>query len=604
MRSAQIKAVCLAKRGAALSMLCLCGVAGPAVLVDTAAAATTVRAYPSPKTHTADPGTQISFRDVSPSQLSGTQVKGESTGVHAYEIRAHSDGEGASLVPNVGFKAGEAVTVTVPAGLAVLGGLAPGNRSFDFRTATPAGGITFRPRITVPPGSHGYERFRTRRDMKPAAIRILTRRAGTAPGDIFLASQFGPAQSGPAIYSPGGGLLWYTPVSQRESATDFRTQTYDGKPVLTWWSGYVNRGAGVGRGAIVDQNYKTVAVVRAGNHMAADLHEFQLTPRNTALITSYYPVIRDTSSVHGARRTAVIDGVVQEIDIKTGLVLFEWHSLDHVGYTESHIAPPKIDGHLWDYFHVNSVYENKDRNLIVSGRNAWTAYKVDYRTGGLFWRLGGRRSNFRFADGASFAWQHDVRVRPDGAITLFDNEAGPPAVGTQSRLIALRISAAHGTARLARRVVHSPALLSAYEGNHQTLPNGNIFSGWGQQHFASEYTSAGHLLFDARFNAFTVSYRAFRLPWTGRPNTKPAILPVSTSSHTVTVFVTWNGATEVARWRVLAGSSPSSLKSVVRTVLKQRFETPVHATTSEPYVAVQALDGGGRVLATSNPHHR
>lgn len=601
MRSAQIKVVSLARRGAALSMLCLGGIAGSAAWVDTAAAATTVRAYPSPKTHTANPGTQISFRDVSPAQLSGTEVKGESTGVHAYDVRAHSDGNGASLVPKVRFKSGEAVTVTVPAGLTVLAGQ---GRTFDFRTAILAGGIPFRPRLTVPPGSHGYERFRTRRDIKPAAIRILTRRAGTAPGDVFVASQFGPAQSGPAIYSPGGGLLWYTPVSQRESPTDFRTQTYDGKPVLTWWSGYVNRGAGVGRGAIVDQNYKTVAVVRAGNHMAADLHEFQLTPRNTALITSYFPVIRDTSSVHGARRTAVLDGVVQEIDIKTGLVLFEWHSLDHVGFGESHIAPPRTTGHLWDYFHINSVAENKDRNLIISGRNAWAAYKVDYRTGALAWRLGGRASNFRFADGAHFAWQHDVRVRGDGAITLFDNEAGPPAVGTQSRLIALRIDVARGTARLARRVVHSPALLAAYEGNHQTLPNGNIFSGWGQQHFFSEYTSTGHLLFDARFNAFTPSYRAYRLPWSGQPNTKPAILPVSTSSRTVTVFTSWNGATQVAFWRVLAGSSPSSVKALVRTVRKGGFETPVHATTTARYIAVQALDGAGKVLATSSPRHR
>lgn len=604
MRAAQINATSAARSALSLGLLCWCVIAGSAALLDTANAASTVRAYPSPKTHTADPGTQISFRDVSPVLLNGTVVKGERTGTHAYDIRAHSDGNGASLVPKERFKWGEAVTVTVPAALAVLGALGTDKRSFDFRTAIPAGGIPFRARITVPPGSHGYERFRSRRDIKPAAIRVLTRRAGTAPGDIFVASQFGPAQSGPAIYSPGGGLLWYTPVSQRESPTDFRTQTYNGKPVLTWWSGYVNRGAGVGRGAIVDQNYKTVAVVRAGNHMAADLHEFQITPRSTALITSYYPIIRDTSSAHGAKRTAVIDGVVQEIDIKTGLVLFEWHSLDHVGFDESRIAPPKTSGHLWDYFHINSVNENKDRNLVISGRNTWAVYKVDYKTGALGWRLGGRKSNFRFADGANFAFQHDVRVRADGAITLFDNEAGPPAVGTQSRLIALRIDVARGTARLARRVVHSPALLAAYEGNNQTLANGNMFSGWGQQPFFSEYSPTGRLLFDARFNAYTPTYRAYRLPWSGRPNTKPAILPVSTSSHTVTVFTSWNGATEVATWRVLAGSSPSSLTAVVRTVPKQRFETPIHATTTARYVAVQALDRNGKVLSTSDARSR
>jgi hypothetical protein len=605
MRSAQIKGVSLVRRAAALGLLGVLALAG-SVFVDGAAAATTVRVYPSPKTHTANPGTQISVRDVNPAQLAGTVIKGEKGTVHAYEIRAHSDENGASLVPKERFISGEAVTVIFPPGLSVLGSKT--GRSFDFRTAILAGGIPSVPRPNVPPGSHGYERFRTRPDIKPAAIRILTRRAGASADDIFVASQFGPAQAGNAIYAPGGGLLWYRPMPPRAWPTDFRTQTYEGKPVLTWWEGYVNRGTGVGKGMILDQNYNTPAsvaygAVHAGNHMASDLHEFRLTGRNTALITSYFPVIRDTSSVHGARRTAVLDGVVQEIDIKTGLVLLEWHSLDHVGYDESHIPPPKVDGHLWDYFHINSITENADRNLVVSGRNTWAAYKVDYRTGAVGWRLGGRKSSFRMATGTNFAWQHDVRVRADSAITLFDNEAGPP-VGTQSRLIALRINVGAGTARLARRVVHSPALLAAYEGNNQTLPNGNMFSGWGQQPFFSEYDSTGHLLFDARFNAFTPTYRAYRLPWTGQPTTKPAILPVSTSGHTVTVLATWNGATQAAYWRVLAGDSPSDLDHVVRTVPKQRFETPIHATTSDPYLAVQALDGNHHVLSTSSARHR
>jgi hypothetical protein len=234
--------------------------------------------------------------------------------------------------------------------------------------------------------------------------------------------------------------------------------------------------------------------------------------------------------------------------------------------------------------------------VLISARNTWTGYKVDYRSGAVQWRLGGSRSSFRMGGGTSFAWQHDLQVRSDGAITLFDNEAGPP-VGTQSRLIAIRLN--RTSARLASRIVHSPLLIAAYEGNNQTLPNGNVFTGWGQQPIFSEFDSRGRLLFDARFNAPTPTYRAFRLPWRGQPKTTPSIAPVSTSSRTVTVFTTWNGATEVAYWRVLAGSLPTKVTSRVRTVRKVIFETPIHATTRDRYVAVQALDRGGRVLATS-----
>ncbi len=55
-----------------------------------------------------------------------------------------------------------------------------------------------------------------------------------------------------------------------------------------------------------------------------------------ALITAYYPVYRNESSVHGPKRGIVFDAVVQEIDIPTGLVIFQWDSLDHVPLTASY----------------------------------------------------------------------------------------------------------------------------------------------------------------------------------------------------------------------------------------------------------------------------
>ncbi len=83
-----------------------------------------------------------------------------------------------------------------------------------------------------------------------------------------------------------------------------------------------------------------MARVRAGNGYDGDHHEFLITPEDTALFTIYHKVPMDLSSVGGPKEGTVLDGIVQEVDIETGEVLFEWHSLDHVGL-ESHLTSPR-----------------------------------------------------------------------------------------------------------------------------------------------------------------------------------------------------------------------------------------------------------------------
>jgi hypothetical protein len=121
--------------------------------------------------------------------------------------------------------------------------------------------------------------------------------------------------------------------------------------------------------------------------------------------------------------------------------------------------------------------------------------------------------------------------------------------------------------------------------------------GWGQAPYFSEYTPAGALVLDGRFVDSNSSYRAYRFRWNGTPRTSPKVA-VSTSGGTTTVYVSWNGATAVEAWRVLAGSSTTGLHAVT-TANKQGFETAI-AITPQRYVAVQALDSSGRTLATSS----
>ena len=253
--------------------------------------------------------------------------------------------------------------------------------------------------------------YRSRPDLVPARVRIEKAATKTAPGDVFVAPQGGPVQYGPMILDNSGHVVWFDPLPGNLTATDFRMQKYEGQPVITWWQGQVGAGVGVGQDVIENNAYEQIATVRAADGLGADLHEFELTPQGTALITAEYPVHWDASAVHGSKQQDVLDSVVQEIDVKTGLLLFQWDSLDHVPVTDSEVRPRAKAP--FDYFHVNSIDLDRDGNLVISSRNTSAAYKVSHATGAVIWRLGGKQSSFTMAAGASFAFQHDVRIRAD-----------------------------------------------------------------------------------------------------------------------------------------------------------------------------------------------
>jgi hypothetical protein len=252
---------------------------------------------------------------------------------------------------------------------------------------------------------------------------------------------------------------------------------------------------------------------------------------------------------------------------------------------------PRRESVPYDFFHVNSIDIDTDGNLLVSARNTHAVYKINRRTGAIIWRLGGKRSDFSLGRNVRFAWQHDARRREDGTISLFDNGAAP-RVHRQSRVIFIRLDVQRMRAELARYVVHHPGRLAINQGNAQLLPHQHVLVGWGYEPYVTEYDARGRVVLDLRFGRGADSYRAFRFGWTGRPATRPAV-----AVQRRRLYVSWNGATEVARWQVLAGSERERLRPF-RTVRKQGFETSAPAPAF-PWVAVRALDRAGRTLATS-----
>lgn len=346
--------------------------------------------------------------------------------------------------------------------------------------------------------------------------------------------------------------------------------------------------------------------------MDGDLHEFVITANGTALVTIYHPIPADLSSVGGPELGWLYDGIFQEIDIATGELLFEWRA-SHFFPPDSSFYPIRDRGYErtlgYDYFHMNSVDKDDQGRYLVSGRHTFSVTCVDGTTGEVLWTLGGKHNEFTdLSDGAAtkFTWQHDARWRGPNTLTLFDNSANgeeEPTGDSRGALIELDIPARQ--AKLITSYDHPQRFMSTSQGNVQVLDSGNVFVGWGHSAAYTEYTPEGDLICDVHFGAsayFTfgriVSYRVFKGDWVGKPNTMPDAAMADDS-----VYVSWNGATEVTSWRLEAWDG-ASLENVtfitVDEVERTGFETKIpFGPKVTSYFRVCALDSEGEILGTT-----
>ena len=350
-------------------------------------------------------------------------------------------------------------------------------------------------------------------------VKVLTQAADNGNSDIFIAPQGCSYASGPEIISNTGKVIWFHALPAGEMATDFRTQTYQGRPVLTWFQG---KGLS-GTDYIYNDRYQRIAEVRAGNGYLTDFHEFLITPWNTALILADTFGTANLTSIGGPADQKVFDGIVQEIDIRTGKVLFQWNSADHVPYRDSHNPRPASAATPWDWFHINAVHLDTDGNLLINSRYTWTTYKVSLRTGKIIWELGGKQSTFKLtaapgqvldSAGEIFAFQHDPEAIGNGEYTFFDDESdGSAALLPHSRVVTVKLDLTTRVATLVKSVDQPEGLVAQAAGNAQTTRNGDLFVGWGMLPYISEFSPSGRLLFNAEFPAGVYTYRAYLLPW-------------------------------------------------------------------------------------------
>jgi len=402
------------------------------------------------------------------------------------------------------------------------------------------------------------------------------------------------------VYDDDGSPVWIEPDGN--AATDLRVQEYRGRRVLTYWTGEILEGTGNGKGVLLDERYAVVAEVRAGNGVLADIHEFQLTSRGTALITSYPTMPYDLTPVGGPAEGFIWGARLQEVDVETGEVLLDWEGMEHIDLEETYreldaeAGEGETPGAPFDPVHVNSVEEDGD-GLLLSCRHTCALYRIDRRTGEIIWRFGGRRSDVEVPEGGDFGWQHDLRRQPDGTLTIYDNHEHLEETDAVSAALRFRLDEEAMTAELVQELRHEDRYGYAM-GNAQYLDDGHVLVGWGMDPYATEFDADGEVVFELGQLGLG-SYRSYRSPWTGRPTTLPDV-GLGTDGA---AYCSWNGATEVASWRVLAGPSRDALARA-GTARRDGFETRVELSGDPAWYLAEALDTNGRVLGRSAPTRR
>jgi hypothetical protein len=579
---------------AALLALCAAGACAPV-----AGAAVTI----SPLPHSVDalPATQISFLGASAAALSSISVVGSVSGRHRGHVRSYASTTGASFVPHTPFTPGERVTVSAR----LRRGKHSRLLSSTFAVAQPAT-IPLIEFAVGPTKASDIQRFQSEPGLHPPVVTVHHAATGeSAPGYLFATPFIGPGQYGPMMFDNAGSLVWFRPLPNGEDAADFRTQVYRGQSDLTWWQGRtLNFGFGLGFDVILNANYKTVATVRAGNGLWADEHEFLLEPDGSAYLLSYSPVMTSFASAGGPASGIALDGVIQRIDVHTGLVMWEWHSLGHVDVSESYSKLPGNPANPFDYFHINSLDVDPHGNILISARNTWALYEINARNGHVSWRLGGKTTTFALGPGVAFAYQHNALWLEDGNISVFDDE-GAPVVHAPSRGEVVKLDLKSKTATLVAQLVHAPAgLITESQGNAQPLPGGRWMVGWGGIPNFTEFNAAGEVIFDAQLPAAVpfgeFSYRVYREAWSGQPTGSRPAIAARRSAGATAVYASWNGATNVVSWQLLTGSSANHLTPTGATTPRSSFETTIPAPAA-PFYEVRALSASGKVLGTSKP---
>ncbi|KAI1343726.1 Arylsulfotransferase-domain-containing protein [Xylariaceae sp. FL0016] len=419
---------------------------------------------------------------------------------------------------------------------------------------------------------------------------------------------------------------------------DVRVQENGGQSYLTFYGGPMTEvGLGNGYAHAFDQSYREAYHIAPQNlSVKGDLHECQFTGDGTVMVTAYETVPWDLSHLPGGSRFAsIVDSVFQEVDLETNEVVFEWRASDHVPMEGSYQNIER----RWDYFHLNSIEKTRGGDYLLSARHMHAIYLVNGTSGAVLWTLGGKANEFAelpaFGDNATeaasnpvltMAWQHHARFYRgnESEITFFDNHVlaynGYNCERDCSRglHVALDTRGTNKTVRLVHEYLHPQGLQSQSQGSVQALANGHTFVGWGRNPSFTQHDAAGDVVLSVQFSPWRSratgedgldNYRAFRMDWRATPYWPPdLVVEAEAERGGRTAYVSWNGATEVRYWALLASNASHDLDGAAKVVAKlprAGFETAIpvgqgpDAAAGARYVRVAAIDAQRNIIGAS-----
>ncbi|KAJ3499304.1 hypothetical protein NLG97_g448 [Lecanicillium saksenae] len=441
---------------------------------------------------------------------------------------------------------------------------------------------------------------------------------------IFIGGSYGSKKAAPMILSGKDLSLVYADQQYNQVYTS-SVQTFNGTKYLTFWEGPSGNSSADGNWLMFDSKYelKYNFTAKGSKHLRNEMPDMRVTRDNTILMATYETLNLDCSAVGGPSDAPVQDSGFQEIDPATNKVMFEWSAHKHFNMSNSHAKYEKSFGvgspAGFDFFHLSSVEKSGDGNYLISSSHFSALAMIHGQDGHVMWTLGGKNSDFTDLSGGNatnFGWQHDAQLSGTNEIVLFDNHG----LSTErcdgncvSRGLRLKFDEENKTVELFREFFHPQGVNSGNMGGMQLLKEGHTMVAWGDNPSFVEYNKAGQPILDVQRGLLGAglqngmyAYRVSRQRWQGEPSWPPSVAVDSPSKSTAnaTIFVSWNGATDVDQWAILASDTVdtvSNYKNVIAQANRTGFETQISLdnAVSRRYIGAAAISAGGDVMGAS-----
>ncbi|KAM3478307.1 hypothetical protein MY8738_006041 [Beauveria namnaoensis] len=428
---------------------------------------------------------------------------------------------------------------------------------------------------------------------------------------------------GPAIFRSNGDLVWTQDGWGR--TRDLKVQSVGDRSYMTFWHDESSRHAGGGSYVLLDQSYEMVKELRPVGEISSRPVELKLTDDGTAIM-----VMHNATQVHnplGSLQNGWInDAIIQEIDMTSNELVFEWRASHHFNVTMSQAATEnqgQTPETAFDFFHATGIDLDHKGDYVISSRNMCNAVALRRGHGNVLWVLGGRLNSFEDAsegEAAAMISSQGIQWYGDSTLLLLDSGHMPDIEGwpgRRSNARTIHVNTTTNTAALLRMYSTPAAETSRHsKGTVQRLRNGNVFVGWGDDNplaaTYTEYSEDGRVLCAAHFREASVASAKFwkttsggggrvmsKYSWTGTPAAQPVIV---VRPQEGALYVSWNGDTQTTAWLLRSNNTERGDGSLGARCVVDRagFETriPIPHDIGE-VIEIMGVDDRGRTLVRS-----